>query len=168
MLCCPVMPEAITRALLEILGLGHGDYGNGATTRLLHEKLAHEVEAVPDDEILKTWEEWLDPRAYDLSEEMVRIDRMDDDGSRTPGETRLLKALAASFHLLPSPSEEVTDWFLSTTVDSPDPALLKLFVEACTHHLGRGEVRRRLLTLINEGPDHRKEGASKALDCIGE
>ena len=162
------MPEAIMRVLLEILGLGHGDYGKAATIRLLHESLAHEVSAVPDDEIIKTWEEWLDPHACDLSEEMVRIDRMDDEGSRTPGEVRLLNALATSFHLLPSPSAEVTDWFLSTTVDCPDPSLLKLFVEACIHHLGTGEVRRRLLTLVEEGPDHRREGASKALDCIGE
>ena len=160
------MPEAIMRVLLELLGLGHGDYGKDSTIGSIHQRLAHEVSSVPDDEIIKTWEEWLDPHACDLSEEMVLIDRMEVDGEKASGEVRLLKALASSFHLLPSPSAEVTDWFLSTTVDNPDPSLLMLFVQACTHHLGTGEVRRRLLTLVNEGPDHRKEGASKALDCI--
>ena len=160
------MPEAIMRVLLEILGLGHAAYGQVAATRLLHERLAHEVSAVPDDEIIKTWEEWLSPHACDLSEEMVRIDRMVDDGTRVPGEVRLLRALAISFHLLESPSAEVSDWFLSATVDCPDPELLGMFVRACTHHLGTGEVRRRLLTLVEEGPDHRREGASEALGRI--
>ena len=134
------MPEAILRVLLDILSLDHPEYWGEVSDwerpDSLHRRLAEETSAVPDSEVIGSWEEWVRPHQSMLSEEMERIDRMEGAGPKAPGEDRLLRAIALSYHLMESPSREVSDWVASAAEDRDEPELRDRFDKACARHAG--------------------------------
>jgi len=135
------MPEAILRVLLNLLSLDHPDYWEEVDDwdgeKSIHRNLAEETEAVPDDEILASWEEWVRPLQSMLSEEMARIDAMEGAGLKAPGDERLLRAIAFSFHLMKSPSKEVSSWVASTAENHNDGEIRTRFEAACDYHRAR-------------------------------
>ncbi len=132
------MPEAILRVLLDLLSLDHPDYWEEVEEwdkeGSIHRSLAEETESVPDDEIFASWESWVRPLQSIVSEEMGLIDAMEGAGPKAPGDERLLRAIALSYHMMKSPSKEVSSWVASTAEDHNVGEIRTRFEAACDYH----------------------------------